>query len=375
MRGKRKTQEQFVKEVYGLVGDEYTVLGQYINDRTKILMRHNKCGHEWEIVPNNILRGSGCPICRYKKSGKTRTKTTEKFKEEVYDLVGNEYTILGEYEGAHSKILMKHNKCGYEYSVTPASFLQGRRCTKCGKYIKRAAEGFKKEVFNLYRDEYIVLGEYIGANEKVKMRHNICGHEWGTTTSSFLNGKGCPKCFGHVYRKTTEQFKKEVYDLVGEEYSVLGEYVNNKTGVKIRHNECGHEWESKPNDFLRGNRCPKCRYLISKGEKKIMNYLRKNKIPFSYEHKFEDLKDKKHLRFDFYLKDYNLCIEYDGKQHFEPHDFSGNNPKLAEEKFKITCKHDEMKKDYCDKHSIQLLRIPYNKFSSVEKILKSILNR
>ena len=32
-------------------------------------------------------------------------------------------------------------------------------------------------------------------------------------------------------RKTTEEFKKEVYTLVGNEYSVLGNYINNKTKI------------------------------------------------------------------------------------------------------------------------------------------------
>ena len=36
----RKTQEQFLKEIEKLVGNEYSVLGSYINDSTKILIKH-----------------------------------------------------------------------------------------------------------------------------------------------------------------------------------------------------------------------------------------------------------------------------------------------------------------------------------------------
>ena len=60
-------------------------------------------------------------------------------------------------------------------------------------------------------------------------------------------------------RKTTEEFKQEVYNLVGNEYSVLGEYITNKTKIKMRHNKCGYEYEVTPNSFLsNGNRCREC---------------------------------------------------------------------------------------------------------------------
>ena len=60
-------------------------------------------------------------------------------------------------------------------------------------------------------------------------------------------------------RKTTREFKQEVYNLVGNEYSVLGEYITNKTKIKMRHNKCGYEYEVTPNSFLStGNRCREC---------------------------------------------------------------------------------------------------------------------
>ena len=60
-------------------------------------------------------------------------------------------------------------------------------------------------------------------------------------------------------RKTHEEFVKEVYELVGKEYSILGEYKSNKTKIEIIHNECGFKYEVRPNDFLsKGSKCPKC---------------------------------------------------------------------------------------------------------------------
>jgi len=239
---------------------------------------------------------------------------------------------------------------------------------------KKTTEEFKKEVFNLIGDEYTVLGEYIRSQTKILMQHTICKHIWEVQPGAFLSGNRCPKCSNRGRRpKTTEQFKEDVYNLIGDEYIVLGQYKNNQTKILVLHNECGFEWEVRPNDFLRGNRCPKCSRKISRGEKRIMNFLRGLKIPFSYEHKFNDLIDKKHLRFDFYLEEHNLCIEYDGRQHFKAHDFSGKDQESADKKFIITQKHDKMKNAYCENNSIKLFRIPYTDYNNINKILKKEL--
>lgn len=41
-----------------------------------------------------------------------RKKTDEQFKVEVRNLVGNEYSIEGSYEGSHTKIQFHHSDCG-----------------------------------------------------------------------------------------------------------------------------------------------------------------------------------------------------------------------------------------------------------------------
>ena len=70
------------------------------------------------------------------------------------------------------------------------------------------------------------------------MKHNICNYKFEINPTNFLSGKRCPKCAGKN-KKTTEQFKQEIYELVGNEYEVLSEYKNvNK--IKIKHNICGH---------------------------------------------------------------------------------------------------------------------------------------
>ena len=58
----RKTHEQFVKEVYDAVGDEYTVLSEYTTNKAKVTFRHNTCEREVEIIVLDFL---SLNICLY----------------------------------------------------------------------------------------------------------------------------------------------------------------------------------------------------------------------------------------------------------------------------------------------------------------------
>jgi hypothetical protein len=60
---RRKTHEEFIKQVYDQVGNEYEVLGTYINANTKIEMLHSSCKTKYNVKPNNFLIGQRCPTC------------------------------------------------------------------------------------------------------------------------------------------------------------------------------------------------------------------------------------------------------------------------------------------------------------------------
>lgn len=60
---------------------------------------------------------------------------------------------------------------------------------------------------------------------------------------------------------------------------------------------------------------------------------------------FSPIKNKKYfLKFDFYLPDYNLCIEYQGQQHYIPVNYWGGLEGL-----KRNQEYDLLKKNYCRK--------------------------
>ena len=292
----------------------------------------------------------------------SKKKTTEEFKEEVKRLTNNEYKVMEEYKGTNIKIKMKHNLCNSVFDVKPNMFLNmGTRCPYCYGNRKKTTEEFKEEIFNLVGNEYELISKYDGNKKKVTLKHN-CGYEYEVAPVRFISGDRCPKCSGKK-QKTTEVFKDEIFKLVGNEYELLEDYKTVFTKVEFIHNKCNKKFLMRPNNFLNGQRCPYCK--SSKGEKSIQDYLTKNNISFIKQKYFEDCKDKKYLPFDFYLEDYNLCIEYDGEFHYRNVYYES-----CLEKTKL---HDKMKDEYCNKNNINLLRINYKEKNDIERIIDEAL--
>ena len=134
--------------------------------------------------------------------------------------------------------------------------------------------------------------------------------------------------------------------------------------------DCGNFTEVSVGQLMRGHTLScGCRHQ-SKWEMFINNYLISLNITFQTQKRFKDCKNRKQtdmLPFDFYLPDYNICIEYDGEQHFHPMQMWGGY-----EKFIINQENDSIKDEYCKKHNITLLRLPYT--LSKEDIKNEILN-
>lgn len=102
-----------------------------------------------------------------------------------------------------------------------------------------------------------------------------------------------------------------------------------------------------------------CGCINSKNNELISELLRKNKILYEREYKFEKCKDKQLLPFDFKIYDIksskSYVIEYDGEQHFQPIEAWG-----GEESFKRTHCHDLIKNKFCFDNGIPIIRIPFN---------------
>lgn len=221
-------------------------------------------------------------------------------------------------------------------------------------------------------------------------KHRDNGERKVSCQNHLLNGHGCPSC-GSIQggisntesleeniRKSEAKHGKGRYD-----YSYIKEedFKTKKDKVKIFCPELDKDGNPHGfflqtwNNHLSGSGCPKCNTLNnSKAVQLITKILLKNNINFEREKRFPECKNKNPLPFDFLLVDYNILIEFDGIQHFEPMRWYNNHPadpKRAEEKLLQTQANDEIKNNWSKKSPYTLYRIPYNK--NVEKELNKIL--
>lgn len=326
-------------------------------------------------------------------------KTNEKFIQEVYNLVGDEYEFLEEYKGGFVKIKVKHNKCGNIYKTEPSAFLQGHKCKYCNKeekiqrLIKRNSskdfknknskrlrmsnQEFLSKVYELVRDEYTFLEEYELSSKKILVKHNVCGNKYYVTPNKFLQGRRCPMCANKVRKKTmTSEFcdiSKRINNKYNNNFTLL-EFNKIDDDCKIKCNNCNNEIDIHCGYLLYNNTYYKCKYCnqtMSNGEYLIEQYLIKNNIKYISEKRFDDCRNILPLPFDFYLVDYNTCIEFQGEQHYSlVYNFFGNHTKEESiKKLKDIQNRDKIKKDYCINNGINFIEITYDNICNITEIL------
>lgn len=102
---------------------------------------------------------------------------------------------------------------------------------------------------------------------------------------------------------------------------------------------------------------------VSRGEEEISSILDELDICYIREYKFDDCVDVRNLRFDFFLPDYDMCIEFHGLQHFEAVEYFGGEERLINQQ-----RRDKIKRDFCKNNGLTLLEIPYHEKHLKEKI-------
>lgn len=170
---------------------------------------------------------------------------------------------------------------------------------------------------------------------------------------------------------------KEKEDLTGKTFGKLTVLYKTDKRDSGRHIywhckcECGTELDIV-SISLKSNSTKSCGCLKSIGEEKISKILTENNILFEKEKTFSNCRfeDTNTLaRFDFYLPDYNILIEYDGIQHFKA--IGGWNNELHLQQQQIR---DNYKNNWCKNNNIKLIRIPYTKIDtlSIFDIIKNL---
>lgn len=246
---------------------------------------------------------------------------------------------------------------GHEFKISFQNLKKGRGCSQCYKYKKLTHEEVKEKCIE---KGFVLKTNYINAQIEIIVECEN-GHEWSTTWAKIQQGRSCPYCTGkytHIH-DVKSNVEKEGFTLLSKTCERQEDRI---TICCPKH----HIYETTYGSWVGGRRCPHCN--TSKGEKQIAKVLKEMNIEFIQQHTFDNCCDKRKLPFDFYLPQYNLCIEYDGRGHYEPIDWGGRGGDWAKENLEWVQNHDIIKDEFCRNNNILLLRIPY--WEDVENTIK-----
>jgi hypothetical protein len=271
-----------------------------------------------------------------------------------------DYSLV-EYQNNKTKVKIICEKHGEFYQL-PLHHTKGSGCQKCNNSYKYTT----KEVIEQYKEIHGSKYDYslVEYKSKSSLVEIICKEHgiFKQRSDVHKRGFGCPLC-SNKKQKSNDGFINESITKFGDKFTYEKcNYISLNEKVIITCKKHG-DFECNPNNHLsKLSGCPKC--CSSKGETIIRNLLEVNNIYFEEQFQFVDCVYKKELKFDFYLPEYNTCIEYDGKQHFEPIKHFGG---VSE--YNKTKKRDIIKNKYCDLNNINLIRIPYYDINNIEKYL------
>lgn len=216
---------------------------------------------------------------------------------------------------------------------------------------------------------------YNGWKEKVEI---VCTKHGSFKQSALdhVHGAGCPACkrerLSRIKMHSLKDFIRDATIVFGScyDYSKV-DYRGNNQKVEIICPKHGSFFKT-PNAHIGSKQgCPACSRSISSGERLIKKWLEQKNIVFNREYIFKECINSsgRYLRFDFYIPSLNLCIEYDGKQHFI------ELPGSKFEPLAVIQSRDLIKTLYCINNGIRLIRISYKEKDNIEDILqKEIYN-
>lgn len=365
----KKTHEQFIHDLY-IINPNIKVLNQYNGSESIIQCECLIDGNIWESTAHNLMRGHGCRKC-----AGTKRLTHSEFVNHIAKINPN-ITILGQYINQSTKILCECDIDNHQWYAWPENLKKGHGCPKCSANmsctnLRLSNKEFINRLANMGTlDTVEILDQYRGYNTVLRCRCKICGHNWETKASNLLNNKRCPQCgmkkrFSAI-TKSYDVFISEIQD-INPNINIIGPYVNTHTKIECECLLDGCRWYATPSNLLKGTGCPICNQ--SKGEQRIKNYLDMHYISYNFQHRFNYCRNKRSLPFDFYIESKNLCIEFDGMQHFQPVNFGGCSNEMASKAYSNTVCNDEIKTKYCKNNGINLLRISYLDQNEIESIL------
>ena len=299
----------------------------------------------------------------YNREVKIKINDTESFIRKAIELNGDEYDYSNVfYKNSSTKVEITCNSCGDKFNQTPNNHIsKNHQCANCNGNKKHTRESLIKifNEMNNFKYDYSKFRTYENSRfQKISILCKMCLTEFEQAIEGHLN-HGCSSCSKNK-KYSTESLLSKLKLVHNSEYDYdLSNFKNVKSTINVKCQE--HGWFGiTVRHHLRGFGCSKCN--MTSGEKRVFNFLKINKIKNIFQHTFDGCVGiKRKLPFDFYLPDFNICIEYDGRQHFEK--------VFNDQDFEKTKINDQIKTNFCYNNDIKLIRIPYWDYDNISYII------
>ena len=125
VQSRRMTTDEFKKELKK-VNKSIEVIGEYKSSHIPIMVHCLKCHNQWNAIPKELLKGTGCLKCYRKKQFDSHDTFLIKLSK-----INPNIEILGTYISQKNRIEVKCKKCGHIWNPFGNTLLQGKGCPIC----------------------------------------------------------------------------------------------------------------------------------------------------------------------------------------------------------------------------------------------------
>lgn len=387
-------------------GYTFTKMWDYFDVKAEDLMPTSKydvlvtcdyCGKEYNCAfgeYNTSIQKQGkvaCYDCRFEKINKTYMNNLG---EDRYNSIKSRceelnYILISKMKDITTVCMNMEFICPIHGKQTLHidTFLHGAICKCCAREKNLDTrkvliqKNLEKEISQFNNNKLLNKEDYINSeSDNLIISCGKCKHVFITSRRKYIKNTKrnsnymCPNCNIELLKENLLKNKNEVEEYVNSiNNNILlnkEDYIgNNVRNLKIQCGGCGEIFIASLSGYQSGKiMCDTCSSKISHGELAIKKVLDEYHIDYVREYRFNDCRDKGSLPFDFYLNEYNVCIEYQGGQHYMPVKWFGGQKGFESRQY-----HDNLKREYCHNNNIILIEIPYWQYKNIENILKEKL--
>ena len=284
---------------------------EYVNTHTPITLICLEHG-EFKTTTSNLWDSPcGCPSCSRHNRKRENPMTTERLIREYMAKHNGRYTYdKVVYRGQNNKVIITCPIHG-DFLQKPYHHLDGHGCPECAGLKPLTTETFIARAKEKHGNDFDYSKvEYINYHTKVCIICHEHGEFW-QSPNAHLRGQKCPMC-SKSHKDTISSFVEKAKKVHGGKYDYSKViYSNSKTNVVITCPIHG-DFSQAPDKHLVGQGCPICKE--SHLERHIRLILQTYGIPYESQSNINGLLEKQSV--DFYIPQFNLAIECQGKQHF-----------------------------------------------------------